>query len=214
MKAIVRHTYGSPDVLKLAEVQTPSPKDDEVLIKVQASSVNAADWRMLRADPFLARLDVGLLKPRNKILGVDVAGVVKAAGRAVTQFRVGDEVFGNIFDLRGGAFAEYVAVPERLLVRKPANLTFQQAAAVPLAAVTARAACVTMGRSSRGSGCSSTALRAASALSQCRLPRRWALTSRQWSAPGTWTWRVRSARITSLITRGRTRWPGVKHAMT
>jgi NADPH:quinone reductase-like Zn-dependent oxidoreductase len=137
MKAIVRHTYGSPDVLELAEVAKPTPRDDEVLIKVQAASVNAADWRMLRADPFLARLDVGLITPRNKILGFDVAGTVEAAGRAVKQFQVGDEVFGNLFDLRGGAFAEYVAAPERLLVRKPANLTFLQAAAVPMAAVTA-----------------------------------------------------------------------------
>ncbi len=137
MQAIVRHTYGSPDVLKLAEIETPTPRDDEVLIKVQAASVNAADWRMLRADPFLARLDVGLLKPRNKILGFDVAGRVTAAGRAVKQFQIGDAVFGNIFDLRGGAFAEYVAAPERLLVRKPTNVSFEQAAAVPLAAVTA-----------------------------------------------------------------------------
>lgn len=137
MKAIVRHTYGSPDVLELTEVETPTPKDDEVLIKVQAASVNAADWRMLRADPFLARLDVGLLKPRNKILGFDVAGTVEAAGSAVKRFQPGDAVFGNLYDLRGGAFAEYVAAPERLLVRKPANLTFEQAAAVPMAAVTA-----------------------------------------------------------------------------
>lgn len=137
MKAFMRHTYGSPDVLELTEIATPTPKDDEVLIKVRAASVNAADWRMLRADPFLARLDVGLLKPRNKILGFDVAGTVTAAGRAVKLFQPGDQVFGNLFDLRGGAFAEYVAVPERLLVRKPANLTFEQAAAVPLAAVTA-----------------------------------------------------------------------------
>lgn len=137
MNAIVRHTYGSPDVLELTTVATPTPSDDEVLIKVQAASVNAADWRMLRADPFLARLDVGLIKPRNKILGFDVAGRVEAAGRAVTQFRPGDDVFGNLYDLRGGAFAEYVAAPARLLVRKPANLTFEQAAAVPMAGVTA-----------------------------------------------------------------------------
>jgi NADPH:quinone reductase-like Zn-dependent oxidoreductase len=137
MKAFMRHTYGSPDVLELTEIETPTPKDDEVLIKIHAASVNAADWRMLRADPFLARLDVGLIKPRNKILGFDVAGTVEAAGRAVKQFRPGDHVLGNLFDLRGGAFAEYVAVPEKLLVHKPANVTFEQAAAVPLAAVTA-----------------------------------------------------------------------------
>jgi NADPH:quinone reductase-like Zn-dependent oxidoreductase len=136
MKAIVRHTYGSPDVLELSEVETPNPKDDEVLVKVQAAAVNAIDWRMLRADPFLARLDLGLLRPRNKILGFDVAGTVEAAGSAVKQFQTGDEVFGNLFDLRGGAFAEYVAAPESLLVPKPANLSFEQAAAVPMAAVT------------------------------------------------------------------------------
>ncbi len=137
MKAIMRHTYGSPDVLELAEVPTPAPKADEVLIKVEAASVNAGDWRMLRADPFLARLDIGLVTPRNKILGFDVAGRVETVGSAAKQFQPGDEVFGNIFDLRGGAFAEYVAAPERLLVLKPANVTFEQAAAVPLAAVTA-----------------------------------------------------------------------------
>lgn len=137
MKAMVRHTYGSPDVLKAAQLDTPRPKDDEVLLRVRAASVNAADWRLLRADPFLARLDVGLLKPRNTILGFDVAGEVAAVGGAVSRFHIGDAVFGNLYELRGGAFAEYVAVPERLLVKMPTNLTFEQAAAVPMAAVTA-----------------------------------------------------------------------------
>lgn len=137
MKAMVRHTYGSPDVLTFTQVDTPTPREGEVLLRVRAASVNAADWRLLRADPFLARLDVGLLKPRNTILGFDVAGQVEALGGAVTQFKVGDAVFGNLYELRGGSFAEYVAVPERLLVKMPANLTFEQAAAVPMAAVTA-----------------------------------------------------------------------------
>ena len=137
MKAMMRHTYGSPEVLELAEIATPTPEDDEVLLRVQAASVNAIDWRMLRADPFLVQLDAGLLRPRNKILGFDVAGRVEAAGRAVKQFQPGDEVFGNLFALRGGGFAAYVSVPERLLVRKPANQSFEQAAAVPVAAVTA-----------------------------------------------------------------------------
>ena len=137
MKAIVRYTYGSPDVLRLVDIDTPTPRDDEVLVQIEATSINAADWRMLRADPFLARLDLGLLRPRNRILGFDIAGRVAAVGRAVRQLAPGDEVFGNLFDLRGGAFAEYAAVPERLLVRKPANLSFAQAAAVPMAAVTA-----------------------------------------------------------------------------
>ena len=136
MNAIVRHKYGSPDVLELMEVEKPTPKDDEVLIRVHAASVNAADWRFLRADPFLVRLDSGLLKPRNEILGMDVAGRVEAVGVNVKQFRPDDEVFGDILECRGGAFAEYVSVPERLLVSKPANLTFEQAAAVPLAAIT------------------------------------------------------------------------------
>ena len=96
MKAIVRHTYGSPDVLKLIEVPVPIPQSNEVLIKVAAASVNAADWRMLRADPFLARLDGGLVTPRNKILGFDVAGRVAAAGCAATQFQPGEEVFANL----------------------------------------------------------------------------------------------------------------------
>ena len=137
MKAIVRHEYGSPDVLKLKEVEKPTPKDDEVLIKVHAASVNAADWRFLRADPFLVRLDSGLRTPRNKILGMDVAGQVEAVGVNVKRFHPGDEVFGDILECRGGAFAEYVSVPERLLVLKPANMTFEEAAAVPLAAITA-----------------------------------------------------------------------------
>lgn len=137
MKAMMRHTYGSPDVLKLVEIDVPTPKDDEVLVRVQATSINAADWRMLRADPFLARLDSGLITPRNKILGSDVAGYVEGVGQGANRFGVGDAVFGSLFELRGGAFAEYVAVPERLLLPKPANLSFEEAAAVPMAAVTA-----------------------------------------------------------------------------
>lgn len=138
MKAMVRYKYGSPDVLELEEVETPTPQDDEVLIKVHAASVNAADWHMLRADPFLARLDGGLLTPRKKILGFDVAGRVEAVGSAAKDFQPGEAVFGDLFEIRGGGFAEYVAVPERLLVAKPANLTFEAAAAVPMAAVTAQ----------------------------------------------------------------------------
>src|SRR5437588_1524918 len=134
MRAIVYHTYGSPDVLKLEEVQKPVPQDDEVLVKVHATSVNAGDWHLLRAKPFLMRLmGYGLLKPKNSILGSDIAGRVEAVGRNVTQFQQDDEVFGNI---RGG-LAEYVCAREDALVLKPANLSFEEAAAVPMAAVTA-----------------------------------------------------------------------------
>lgn len=138
MKAIVYHNYGPPDVLKLEEVPKPAPGDDEVLVKVHAASVNAADWHLLTADIVLVRLmGMGLLKPKNPILGADIAGQVEAVGKNVKQFQPGDEVFGDISASGFGGFAEYVAVPESALALKPANLTFEQAAAVPLAAVTA-----------------------------------------------------------------------------
>jgi NADPH:quinone reductase-like Zn-dependent oxidoreductase len=137
MKAIVYEEYGSPDVLQYTEVEKPAPTEDEVLVEVFASSVNWADWHNLRADPFLVRLAAGFLKPKNRILGFDVAGRVEKVGRNIKQFQPGDEVFGDLFPYGGGAFAEYVSVPEKALVRKPVNLTFEQAAAVPVAAVTA-----------------------------------------------------------------------------
>jgi NADPH:quinone reductase-like Zn-dependent oxidoreductase len=138
MKAMVYHNYGSPDVLRLEEIQKPTPSDDEVLVKVHAASANAKDWRLLRADPFLVRLmGGGLLKPKNKILGSDIAGRVEAVGRNVKQFQPGDEVFGDTADCGLGGFAEYVCARENALALKPASMTFEEAAAVPLAAVSA-----------------------------------------------------------------------------
>ena len=138
MKAIIYHKYGSPDVLELKEIEKPTPKDNEVLVKIHAASVNAYDWHLLRADPFLVRLmGGGLLKPKNKILGADIAGRVEVVGRKVKQFQPGDEVFGDISGCGSGGFAEYVSVPENALALKPANMTFEEAAAVPMAAVTA-----------------------------------------------------------------------------
>ena len=137
MQAIVYHNYGSPDVLKLEEVQKPVPQDDQVLVKVVAASTAAGDWHLLRADPFLMRFVYGLLKPKHKILGSDVAGRVEAVGRSVTQFQPGDEVFGDLSLSGFGAYAEYVAVPQTALALKPKRLTFEQAAAVPVSAVTA-----------------------------------------------------------------------------
>jgi len=138
MKAIVYTKYGPPEVLELKEVEKPTIKDNEVLIKVHAASLNAYDWHLLRADPFLVRLmGGGLLKPKNKILGADVAGRVEAVGRNAKQFQPGDEVFGDISGCGGGGFAEYVSVPENALGLKPASTTFEEAAAVPMAAVTA-----------------------------------------------------------------------------
>jgi NADPH:quinone reductase-like Zn-dependent oxidoreductase len=135
MKAIVATRYGPPDVLRLKEVEKPTPQDDEVLIKVQATSLNAYDWHALTADIFLVRLmGFGLLKPKNKILGADIAGRVEAIGRNITQFQPGDDVFG---DIGRGGFAEYACARENRLVSKPANLSFEEAAAVPMAALTA-----------------------------------------------------------------------------
>ncbi len=137
MQAIVYHTYGSTDVLKLEDVQKPVPQDNEILVKVIAASAAAGDWRLLRADPFLVRLMYGLLTPKYKILGADVAGRVEAVGRNVKQFQPGDEVYGDLSNCGFGAFAEYVAAPEGAFALKPTNLTFEQAAAVPVSAVTA-----------------------------------------------------------------------------
>ena len=137
MKAVVYTKYGSPDVLQLKEVEKPTPKDTEVLIRIHAASANAADWHLLRGDPFLLRLGYGLLKPNNTILGADIAGRVEAVGNNVTQFQPGDEIFGDISGCGLGGFAEYVSVPEHAVISKPASMTFEEAAAVPMAAVTA-----------------------------------------------------------------------------
>ena len=137
MKAIVCTKYGSPDILNLEEIRDPTPKDDEILIKVHASSANPLDWHHMRGAPFPARLEFGLRKPKDTRLGADIAGHVEAVGKNVTQFQVGDAVFGDLAACGLGAFAEYVLVPEGAVVPKPTNLTFEQAAAVPVAAVTA-----------------------------------------------------------------------------
>jgi NADPH:quinone reductase-like Zn-dependent oxidoreductase len=137
MKAIVYTEYGSPDVLELKEIAKPTPKEDEVLVKVYAVSANAADLHLLRADPFLIRLSSGLLKPKHTVLGSDIAGRVEAVGSHAKQFKPGDEVFGDISGCGWGGFAEYVCVSETVLALKPTNLSFEEAAAVPMAAVTA-----------------------------------------------------------------------------
>jgi len=130
--------YGSPAVLQLQEVAKPVPGDDEALVQIQAASVNQADWHLLTADIFLVRfMAVGLLRPKNTRLGAGMDGRVEAVGRNVRQFRPGDEVFGDIGAQAGGAFAEYAAVPAGALALKPANLSFEQAAAVPIAGLTA-----------------------------------------------------------------------------
>ena len=134
MKAIVYTKYGSPDVLQLKHVEQPTPKDDEVLIKIRAASVNAYDWHFLTADIFLIRLmGGGLFKPKDSRLGADVAGWIETVGRNVKQFQPGDEVFGMV----KGGFAEYASAPESALWLKPVNTSFDEAAAIPMAAITA-----------------------------------------------------------------------------
>jgi len=137
MKAIVCTKYGPPDVLQLKEVEKPTPKDNEVLVKVHAASLNATDFEYLRG-MFIARLVYkGLLKPKNTILGTDIAGQVEAVGRNVTQFQPDDEIWGDLSLCGFGAFAEYVCVPENVLRLKPTSMTFEEAAAIPTAAVLA-----------------------------------------------------------------------------
>lgn len=133
MKAIVQDRYGPPDVLELREIDKPVAADNGVLIRIHAASLNARDWHLMRGDPYVARLALGFTRPKVKIRGTDFAGRVEAVGPGATRFRPGDEVFGEA----DGAFAEYVCVPEELVESMPATLTFEKAAALPLAGNTA-----------------------------------------------------------------------------
>lgn len=133
MKAIVQDTYGSPDLMELKEIDKPAIADNEVLVGVRATAVNPPDWAGVTGVPYIARIAFGLRKPRNVVRGSDVAGTVAAVGKNVTRFQVEDEVFGS----GKGTFAEYAVAAEKNLVSKPANITFEQAAAVPMAGLVA-----------------------------------------------------------------------------
>jgi len=138
MRVFIYTKYGSPAVLQMQEIDKPVPGDDQVLVKVNAVSINAYDWHMLTADIFLVRLmGEGLRKPKKQILGADIAGTVEAVGKNVSQFQPGDAVYGDIAGSGSGGFAEYATAPEKSLALKPSNLSFEQAAAVPMAAITA-----------------------------------------------------------------------------
>ncbi|MEO2074010.1 MAG: NAD(P)-dependent alcohol dehydrogenase [Bacillus sp. (in: firmicutes)] len=137
MKAVVSNKYGPPEVLQLTELDTPVPKDNQVLVKIHAASLNFGNLVLLKGEPFLARFAFGLTKPKYSIPGGDIAGRVDAVGKDVKHFQPGDEVFGDLSGCCWGGFAEYVAVPESALAVKPANLSFEEAAAVPMAGVTA-----------------------------------------------------------------------------
>ena len=137
MKAIVYEKYGSPNDLQLKDVEKPTPKDNEVLVKIYATTVTPGDVIVVKGEPFAVRFFSGLLRPKHRIPGKEMAGRVEAVGRSVTQFQAGDDVFGDLTVCGLGAFAEYVSVPENAIAPKPANLTFEQAAAVPESALVA-----------------------------------------------------------------------------
>ena len=137
MKAIVTKKYGPPDVLELTEMEKPIPNDDQVLVKIHASSVNFGNLVLLKGEPFLARFAFGLRKPKYPIPGGDIAGRVESVGKNVAKFQPGDDVFGDLSGSGWGGFAEYVSVPENALALKPVNLSYEEAAAVPMAGVTA-----------------------------------------------------------------------------
>lgn len=145
MKAIVHEKYGPPDVLRLEKVPKPVPAHDEVLVEIHASAVNSGDWRSVQGKPVLIRLQAGIFKPNKRMIGADMAGRVIEVGASVTQFKVGDEVFGDLSSCGYGAFAEFVAVPESAIYFKPKNLSFLEAAAVPETGAVALYSLVEMG---------------------------------------------------------------------
>ncbi len=135
IKAVSYTQYGSPDVLKVIKIKKPVPKENEVLVKIHAASANPADWHMIRGKPLFSRISFGLFKPKNTIPGIDISGVIESVGKNVTGLKPGDEVFGECG--WGGGFAEYVCASEKSLVKKPKNITFEEAASITVAAITA-----------------------------------------------------------------------------
>jgi len=144
MKAITKYKYGGPEVLRLEEVEKPTLKEGHLLINVKANSANPADWHILRGKPFFARFTFGLFKPKEKVLGADFAGIVEEVGQSVTNFKVGDRVFGEM--LEGGAFAEYACAPENVCGLMPEGATYNEMACVPIAGLTALQALLTHGK--------------------------------------------------------------------
>ncbi|PKM54022.1 Alcohol dehydrogenase [Petrocella atlantisensis] len=137
MKAIVQEQYGSVEVLKVLEVEMPTPKNNEVLIQVKATALNAPDWRLLKGKPLVMRMMTGLIRPKNKIKGCEFSGRIVELGQGITDFKVGDTVMGDVADAGFGAFSDYICVKSSLLARKPESLTHIEAAALPVTAVTA-----------------------------------------------------------------------------
>ena len=146
MKAIIFKKYGSPDILKLQEVEQPTPAENEVLVKIRATAINDYDWSLVRGKPFLYRLMFGLMKPKNHIPGMELAGTVEALGSNTSRFGVGDAVYGDISDYGFGTFAEYICIHEQSLILKPESMSFEQAAALPHAATLATQGLLDLGQ--------------------------------------------------------------------
>ena len=198
MKAIVQDRFGPPDVLRLSGTGLPQAGPDDVLVRVHAAALNPADWHILRGDPLVARLmGVGLTRPKARVAGIDAAGVVEAAGANVRGLANGDEVLGFF----RGAFAEYACAAADLVVPKPAALTFEQAAAVPIAATTALRGIRDSGQVTAGQRVLVNGPAAGSAATPSRSRRRWALRSPGCAARATPGWCARSAPRTSSTTR-------------
>src|SRR5438132_8189903 len=202
MKAIAYKKYGSADVLELSEVRKPEIEGDRVLVRILAASANPYDWHFMRGVPYIARpAAMGVRRPNHTLLGSEVAGEVEAVGNAVTRFRPGDEVFGFVGE---GGFAEYVSAPERLIALKPTNLSFEQAATVPLAAVTALQGLRDAGEIRSGEKVLIVGASEGSGRSPCRSRSGMARRSPESAAPGTWKWSARSAPTRSSTIRSRT----------
>ncbi len=150
MKAIIYSKYGPPDVLQLKEVEKPTPKEDEVLVKVFATAVNDYDWSMVRGKPYLYRLLFGIIKPKRKIPGMELAGIIEALGTNATSFELGDAVYGDISGYGFGSFAEYVCINEKALKLKPGNMSFEQAASIPHASMLAVQGLIDIGKVQKG----------------------------------------------------------------
>lgn len=148
MKAFTKHKYGGPEILCLEEVEFPELKEGHLIVKIFANSANPADWHILRGKPFFARFSFGLFKPKEKILGADFAGIVEQVGKNVSQFKVGDKVFGE--SLSGGVFAEYACVAENICAKIPEGIKFSEMACLPIAGLTALQAMVTHGKVQKG----------------------------------------------------------------
>ena len=202
MKAVVYTRYGPPGVLQLTDVPTPAPKDNEVLVRVAAVSVNRSDWETLRGTPLYSRIG-GPFRPRHHILGSDIAGKVQAAGRDATLFRPGQDVFGDVLRHMGG-FAQYVCVPQTTLAPMPARMIHEEAAALPQAGAIALQGIGTKDRSSAGRRCWSMVAVGARACTRSSLPSCTGPRSPGWTTRRSWSSCAHSAPTTSSTTRGKT----------